>query len=303
MSKAKIQNEFLSFIPDQYCDEQLVKNAQSWLASLTPDECSSKITRLTSILDEYHLSKTLTIESRRFLIGIQDEQIEEKLTERFRSFARFFSENFIELVHPYHYTKPSKWIEVFGGCIDKEIEGKCYYNDILTKLVTFRAEDLKYHMMSGIKTDRANYFKKNDSGWVIFWQRFVKDLRINPTWNDNAAIRWAAANDHLSVVQLLIEDGRVKNSNGVFHAVKSAAESGNKEMLCTLIASLTDDALKGLIRNHEFTPDVKIKLIGPLWKKFSLFANNEDLPKDIINNIALQYCTEQSEGSPACCIY
>jgi hypothetical protein len=51
--------------------------------------------------------------------------------------------------------------------------------------------------------------------------RLLKDIRVDPSANNNEAIRWASQNDHIACVNILLEDSRVYNDSWVKRTFKN----------------------------------------------------------------------------------
>lgn len=79
-------------------DQELVINARTFNESWMPEAedliASDHKKKLTTILNEYQISKTLSVESRALLARIKMMCIETKLSDCFLSFANFFQKNF-----------------------------------------------------------------------------------------------------------------------------------------------------------------------------------------------------------------
>jgi len=59
----------------------------------------------------------------------------------------------------------------------------------------------------------------------------LKDSRVDPSAQDNFAIRWAARMGRKDVVQLLLKDPRVDPSAKDNYAIRWAAQNGHKEVV------------------------------------------------------------------------
>jgi hypothetical protein len=59
----------------------------------------------------------------------------------------------------------------------------------------------------------------------------IKDPRIDPSANNNYAIRWASENGHTEIVKLLLNDNRVDPSDANNKAIQLASENGHTEIV------------------------------------------------------------------------
>jgi hypothetical protein len=55
----------------------------------------------------------------------------------------------------------------------------------------------------------------SDNGYLAVVERLLQDERVDPSANNNAAIQWAASNSRLAIVERLLQDDRVDPN--VFH--------------------------------------------------------------------------------------
>ena len=85
-----------------------------------------------------------------------------------------------------------------------------------------------------------------DDNYAIRWASFngrlevvkllLADLRVDPSDISNYAIRWAARNGHLDVVRLLLADSRVDPSAGANYAIYWAFKRGHREVVKLLLS-------------------------------------------------------------------
>ena len=82
-------------------------------------------------------------------------------------------------------------------------------------------------------------------------------LRI---YGDDAAIKYASANGHLAIVQILIEDPRVDPSAGDDAAIKNASRKGHLDVVQLLLrdprvnpSALDNEAIRGALRNGQIS--------------------------------------------------
>jgi hypothetical protein len=66
-----------------------------------------------------------------------------------------------------------------------------------------------------------------ENGHLAVVERLLQDKRVDPSADDNYAVRWAAQNGHLAVVERLLQDKRVDPSADDNYAVRLAAENGH----------------------------------------------------------------------------
>jgi len=59
----------------------------------------------------------------------------------------------------------------------------------------------------------------------------LSDKRIDPTADDNTAIRWASAKGHVEVVKILLSDKRVDPTAGNNLAIRWASAKGHVEVV------------------------------------------------------------------------
>jgi hypothetical protein len=66
-----------------------------------------------------------------------------------------------------------------------------------------------------------------ENGHLAVVERLLQDKRVDPSADDNYAVRWAAVNGHLAVVERLLQDKRVDPSADDNYAVRWAAANGH----------------------------------------------------------------------------
>ena len=93
------------------------------------------------------------------------------------------------------------------------------------------------------------------NGHIEVVKLLLTDKRVDPSAQDNFAIRWASGNGHTGVVRLLLTDKRVYPSAGDNLAIKWASENGHTEVVKLL---LTDKRVR-----EKLSPELKEK-----YKKF-----------------------------------
>jgi ankyrin repeat protein len=81
----------------------------------------------------------------------------------------------------------------------------------------------------------------SNNGHLEVVQLLLSDPRVDPSTNDNAAIRWASGNGHLEVVQLLLSDTRVNPSAMDNYAIQLASEKGHLEVVQLLLSDARVD--------------------------------------------------------------
>ena len=72
--------------------------------------------------------------------------------------------------------------------------------------------------------------------WAIIVKMLLVDQKIDPSTNDNHAIRFSAVNGRTDVVRLLIEDPRVNPSANSNEAIRRATRNGHTETVKVLLA-------------------------------------------------------------------
>ena len=73
------------------------------------------------------------------------------------------------------------------------------------------------------------------NGHLDVVNRLLEDPRVDPSSNNNCAIRWAAKNGHLDVVNRLLEDLRVDPSADNNFAIEFAAKNGHLDVVNRLL--------------------------------------------------------------------
>ena len=58
----------------------------------------------------------------------------------------------------------------------------------------------------------------------------LEDGRVDPSADDNYAIKGASQNGHVEVVKLLLEDGRADPSANDNYAIRKASKNGHAEV-------------------------------------------------------------------------
>ena len=79
------------------------------------------------------------------------------------------------------------------------------------------------HIVDGVYAVRAAAY----NGDLAIVEQLLQDARVDPSADDNFAVRWAARNGHLTIVQRLLQDERVDPSARDNFAVRWAAENGH----------------------------------------------------------------------------
>ena len=65
--------------------------------------------------------------------------------------------------------------------------------------------------------------------------RLLQDRRVDPSADEQYAIRWASGNGHLPVVERLFQDPRVDPSAEKQSAIRSASQNGHVEVIRFLL--------------------------------------------------------------------
>jgi hypothetical protein len=73
------------------------------------------------------------------------------------------------------------------------------------------------------------------SGHLAVVERLLQDEHIDPSADDNYAVRWATVRGHLAVVERLLQDERVDPSTNDNYAVRCAAENGHLAVVDRLL--------------------------------------------------------------------
>jgi hypothetical protein len=90
----------------------------------------------------------------------------------------------------------------------------------------------KEYIKSKINIDNINVVSKY--GLVEEVKRLIKK-GIDPSGDNNSAIRWASYNGHIEVVKLLLQDPRVDPSDGDNYAIRYASSNGYTEVVKLLL--------------------------------------------------------------------
>ena len=125
-----------------------------------------------------------------------------------------------------------------------------FISKILFKLLLLRGGCSDYTMMKAIQKDKTEVVKL-----------LLQDKRVDPSAEDNYAIRWASANGYTDIVKLLLEDERVDPSAGDNYAIRWASANGREEVVKLLLKDK---------RVELFAKDEAINCI-------SAFSRNDDI--------------------------
>ena len=87
------------------------------------------------------------------------------------------------------------------------------------------------------KTEKWNWYQLRD--YMILWNVILQDMNSvlnNPTWNNNAFIKMAAANNHTHLVNVLLSYSQCDPSTADNYPIRIASENGHLEMVKLLIS-------------------------------------------------------------------
>jgi hypothetical protein len=89
-------------------------------------------------------------------------------------------------------------------------------------------------------------------GHLAVVDRLLQDKRVDPSARDNSAVRLAAQNGHLAVVERLLQDQRVDPSASNNYAVRLAAQNGHLAVVDRL---LEDDRVDAAVAVQHSRPE------------------------------------------------
>jgi len=90
------------------------------------------------------------------------------------------------------------------------------------------------------------------NGHIAVVDRLLQDKRVDPSANDNYAVRFAADSGHLAVVERLLQDKRVDPSARKNYAVRQAAARGHLAVVDRL---LEDDRVDAALAIQHSRPE------------------------------------------------
>jgi ankyrin repeat protein len=90
------------------------------------------------------------------------------------------------------------------------------------------------------------------NGHLAVVERLLQDVRVDPSADDNYAVLWASQRGHLAVVDRLLEDDRVDPSALGNNAVRSAAVYGHLAVVDRL---LEDDRVDAAVALQHSRPE------------------------------------------------
>jgi hypothetical protein len=89
-------------------------------------------------------------------------------------------------------------------------------------------------------------------GHIAVVERLLQDERVDPSADNNYAVRLAARDGHIAVVERLLQDERVDPSAGDNYAVRWAAENGH---LAVVERLLEDDRVDAAVALRHSRPE------------------------------------------------
>jgi ankyrin repeat protein len=120
---------------------------------------------------------------------------------------------------------------------DKRVDPTAKDNEAIYK-ATLRGHERVLDLL--LSDHRINISEKNYIGIASEYGRFqvvamlLRDKRIDPSVQDNYAIRFASANGHKDVVELLLRDKRVDPTAYNNFAIHQAKKNGHPETVSVL---------------------------------------------------------------------
>ena len=118
------------------------------------------------------------------------------------------------------------------------IKPKININDITEVSKYGLVDEVKKLIENGIDpSDNNNYAIKwaSKNGHLEIVKLLLQDKRVDPSANNNYAIKWASKNGHTEVVKLLLEDPRVDPSDYYNYAIRYASDNDHVEVVKLLL--------------------------------------------------------------------
>ena len=109
---------------------------------------------------------------------------------------------------------------------------KITFSSILLTCKDFNFMGYKYLYQIFDINDITIWACKNNNPLLL--EKLLKISKIDPSANNQCAIRWAAEYGHLQVVETLFQDPRVDPSINDQYAIRSASEYGHLQIVETL---------------------------------------------------------------------
>lgn len=128
----------------------------------------------------------------------------------------------------------------------------------------------------------------SENGHLEVVELLLSDPRVDPTVNNNEAIRSASVNGHLEVVGLLLSDSRVDPSDNNNYAIQRASRCGQAEVVKLLLSDPRVDPTvnnNGAIRWASINGNVGV---------VNLLLNDDRVDPTADNNYAIQWASSCS---------
>ena len=194
-------------------------------------------------------------EAVRFTNRIEDNKIKFNIISKYikenegEEFYNFFYELAFGNTNPKNIIDPYKKLyisEIFNEYLPIEVIQNMLldmeYDDIINTCKTIKlpnmtniCKDYHFWKMKVGQTnpeDRQELFKKAyEKDYINYIKVLLKDENVDPSDQDNKAIRWVSENGHLEIFKLLLKDKRVNPADQNNYAIRLASEKGHFEIV------------------------------------------------------------------------